>query len=114
FTCDCCLVDCRVAIDNYAVHSNFLSRLNNHDIAHSNIIDGHCHFLSVASDKCLFRSNIHQCTDGLPCSIHRETLQRLADGKQDDNNGDLGPFSDDDTANHCDCHQGSHIKFKPD
>src|SRR5690625_6768596 len=79
------MVDSRVAIYDYTIHRNLFTRLYNHDIPNSNIIDMNHHFLPITSNECFFRGDTHKRTNRISCPIHGESFKLFTDSKENDN-----------------------------
>src|SRR5699024_1498576 len=105
-----CLVDSRVAIYDYTIHRNLFTRLYNHDIPNSNIIDTNHYFLPITTNECFFRGDIHKRTNRISCPIHGESFKLFTDSKENDNKSTLStPTNKGSTDNHY-CHKGSQVK----
>src|SRR5699024_1269621 len=80
-----CLVDSRVAIYDYTIHRNLFTRLYNHDIPNSNIIDMNHYFLPITSNECFFRCDTHKRTNRISCPIHGQSFKLFTDCTEHDN-----------------------------
>src|SRR5690625_19995 len=106
------MVDSRVAIYDYTIHRNLFTRLYNHDIPKSNIIDMNHYFLPITSHECFFRGDTDKRTNRISCPFHGESLKLFTHIEENDNQSNFTPFTNHGSTYNSYCHKRSHVKFK--